>query len=94
MKVAFSSVFKQTLEYSRLKPTVVGYGLQEAEFGWAFRDEAAGLGSHRVAAIVGVPKKFGDVPYTTSIFVKGKDGFLAEGDIATSRPRTFTLLSN
>jgi hypothetical protein len=93
--VTLGEVFKKTIEYISLKPSVVAYGLGERRFSWVIRDDAIRAGSHRFVAIVGVPKGSPEVEIAMSGHVRLKKGFLGgifgEEGIAGSEARTVVI---
>jgi hypothetical protein len=54
--VSIGTFYGQEISYKSLKPTIVGTGLQSAEFGWVMYDEMMDMSAKRFIAIVGVPK--------------------------------------
>lgn len=74
--VTLGEVYRKTIAYTQLKPTVVAYGLGERRFSWTISEEAIRVGSHRFVAIVGVPKGSEGVEIAMSGHVRLRKGFL------------------
>ena len=57
LSVSIGQVYSQEVSYKALKPTIVGTGIQEAEFGWSLSNDMLDMSAKKLIAIVGVPKK-------------------------------------
>jgi hypothetical protein len=55
-EVEVGEVFSRTVEYRYIRPTILGYGLQTASFGWMFTGESLDASAKRMIAVIGVPK--------------------------------------
>jgi hypothetical protein len=77
-KITVGEFFKTTVSYKYLRPTVIGYGLGQRTFSWQLEDEAIRSGSHRFAAIIGVPKNTHEVDIAMSGHVRLRQSFAGE----------------
>jgi hypothetical protein len=77
-KVSVGEYFSQSVAYKYLKPTVEAYGEGERIFSWKITGEAVSAGSHRFAAILGVPKGTTAVDFVFSGHVRLRKSFIGE----------------
>ena len=78
VKVSVGEYFSRTVSYSYLKPTIEAYGEGQRQFSWKMKDEAINAGSHRFAAILGVPKGVSDLDFVFSGHVRLRKSFIGE----------------
>lgn len=74
--------------FERLNPLVAAIGLQEQNFGWSFQEEAITPGTHRLVAILAVPKGL------NSITVGMQADARAKRPSSVHAQRASTLVSN
>ena len=55
-EVEVGEVFSRTVEYRYIRPTILGYGLQTASFGWIFTGKSLDASAKKIIAVIGVPK--------------------------------------
>jgi hypothetical protein len=78
MEISVGEYFSQTVAYKSLKPTVEAYGEGERKFSWKMTEEAIAGGSHRFAAIIGVPRGSPEVDFAFSGHVRLRKSFIGE----------------
>jgi hypothetical protein len=77
-KVSVGEYFSQVVAYTYLKPTIEAYGEGERIFSWRISEEAISGGSHRFAAILGVPKGTPSIDFVFSGHVRLRKSFIGE----------------
>jgi hypothetical protein len=88
--VSIGSVYSQEVTFKSLKPTIVGTGLQAANFGWSLKDEMVDMSAKRLIAIIGVPKNTRLLEGDMVVNVKTKH-WLTQGDVGSSEPKPFVI---
>jgi hypothetical protein len=90
--VSVGQVYSQEVTFKSLRPTIVGTGLQAADFGWSIRDEMLEMSAKRLIAIIGVPKNTLNLELQMVITMKTKAKYFGaiQGDVASGRPQSFT----
>jgi hypothetical protein len=92
--VSVGSVYSQEVTFKSLKPTIVGTGLQAADFGWSISGgDMLDMSAKRLIAIVGVPKGASQLELQMVVTMKAKGpllGFL-QGDVATAELKSLKL---
>ena len=82
VKISVGEIFRRTVSYTYIKPTIIGFGLGESRFSWTLTDQAIRAGSHKFAVAIGVPKGSSSVDLEMSAHVRMSKFLLAGGRIA------------
>jgi hypothetical protein len=77
-KVSVGEYFSQIVAYGYLKPTIEAYGEGERNFSWKITGEAVSAGSHRFAAILGIPKGVTTIDFAFSGHVRLRKSFIGD----------------
>jgi hypothetical protein len=78
--VSVGDVFNKQIVYASLKPKIVAYGIQEAEFSWSLQGDAISLGSHVFFTAMGCSRGTTSVLIKQSVAAKTMDTLLVEGN--------------
>ena len=86
-------MYSQEVTFKSLKPTILGTGLQQAEFGWSIRDDMLDMSAKRLIAIIGVPKGASQLELQMVITMKTKGQYLGfiQGDVATGETKSLKI---
>jgi len=85
--IEIGKVYEQQVVYKSLKPLIIAYGLQESEFSWSMKDEAAQPGARRFVALLKVPKGKESATVQLRASARTKSGWLAQGDIISTETK-------
>jgi hypothetical protein len=90
--VSVGKFYSQEITYKSLKPTIVGTGLQAAEFGWSLSDEMLDMSGKRLIAIIGVPKNARKLELQMVVSAKTKPQLwgAVQGNVGSSAPKLYT----
>ncbi len=89
--VEVGEIFKRTVSYKFMQPTVLSRGVLTAEFGWIFMDQALDASAKRMFAVIGVPKGIKSVRLALSLSVKCTRYLGLESQWASTNPRVYSL---
>lgn len=89
--VSVGKFYSQEITYKSLKPTIVGTGLQAAEFGWSLSDEMLDMSGKRLIAIIGVPKNARKLELQMVVSAKTKPQLwgAVQGNVGSSAPKLY-----
>jgi hypothetical protein len=86
--VSVGEVYSLEVSYKTLKPTIVGTGIQDSEFGWTLSDDMLDMSAKRLIAIIGVPKKSSKLDLEMIVTARTNPNFWRslQGNIASTGP--------
>lgn len=90
-KITVGQIYGQTISFHAIKPTIVANGLQESNISWAMIDDAAGPGSKKFVAIIGVPKGHKKLALEMSAYAKFRSWYGLQGDIAVTEVVSYSI---
>jgi len=86
--VSVGQIYSQEVSYKTLKPTIVGTGIQDSEFGWSLSEEMIDMSGKRLIAIVGVPKSTPklDLEMIVTTRTNPSNWGFVQGNVASTEP--------
>jgi hypothetical protein len=87
--VSVGKFYSQEVTFKSLKPTIVGTGLQAAEFGWSLSDDMVDMSAKRFIAIIGVPKHASKLELKMVVTAKTQAKWLVQGEAASGEPKVY-----
>lgn len=92
VKLSLGEFYSRKVEFSYVRPTITGFGLQESSFSWSLTEEAIVSGSQRFSAIIGVPRGASELDFEISGKVRTKDTLWGSGTIAGTNASNFNVI--